>query len=292
MREAFLKHLQFEKRVSLNTLKSYKNDLNQFFEFYKNYAKVDTLKEVDKRAIRSWVIELSLKDLSNRTINRKIASLKSFFKFLIKRKIININPTNNIHALKTNQPLPHFIKEKDIKYLFDNITFKNDFNGNRDLLILELLYGTGIRISELINLKTKDLDNHKKEIKVLGKRGKERIIPLNNSAFAQTIKYEKLKKKLNYKNKEYLLCTEKGKKIYPMLISRVVKNNLSSLINSEKYNPHLLRHTFATHILNKGADLNSIKELLGHESLAATQVYTHNSIEKLKEVFRKAHPKA
>ena len=292
MREAFLKHLQFEKRVSLNTRKSYKNDLNQFFEFYKNYAKVDTLKEVDKRAIRSWVIELSLKDLSNRTINRKIASLKSFFKFLIKRKIININPTNNIHALKTNQPLPHFIKEKDIKYLFDNITFKNDFNGNRDLLILELLYGTGIRISELINLKTKDLDNHKKEIKVLGKRGKERIIPLNNSAFAQTIKYEKLKKKLNYKNKEYLLCTEKGKKIYPMLISRVVKNNLSSLINSEKYNPHLLRHTFATHILNKGADLNSIKELLGHESLAATQVYTHNSIEKLKEVFRKAHPKA
>lgn len=292
MREAFLKHLQFEKRVSLNTLKSYKNDLNQFFEFYKNYAKVDTLKEVDKRAIRSWVIELSLKDLSNRTINRKIASLKSFFKFLIKRKIININPTNNIHALKTNQPLPHFIKEKDIKYLFDNITFKNDFNGNRDLLILELLYGTGIRISELINLKTKDLDNHKEEIKVLGKRGKERIIPLNNSAFAQTIKYEKLKKKLNYKNKEYLLCTEKGEKIYPMLISRVVKNNLSSLINSEKYNPHLLRHTFATHILNKGADLNSIKELLGHESLAATQVYTHNSIEKLKEVFRKAHPKA
>ena len=292
MREAFLKHLQFEKRVSLNTLKSYKNDLNQFFEFYKNYAKVDTLKDVDKRAIRSWVIELSIKDLSNRTINRKIASLKSFFKFLIKRKIININPTNNIHALKTNQPLPHFIKEKDIKYLFDNITFKNDFNGNRDLLILELLYGTGIRISELINLKTKDLDNHKKEIKVLGKRGKERIIPLNNSAFAQTIKYEKLKKKLNYKNKEYLLCTEKGKKIYPMLISRVVKNNLSSLINSEKYNPHLLRHTFATHILNKGADLNSIKELLGHESLAATQVYTHNSIEKLKEVFRKAHPKA
>ena len=292
MREAFLKHLQFEKRVSLNTLKSYKNDLNQFFEFYKNYAKVDNLKEVDKRAIRSWVIELSLKDLSNRTINRKIASLKSFFKFLIKRKIININPTNNINTLKTNQPLPHFIKEKDIKYLFDNITFKNDFNGNRDLLILELLYGTGIRISELINLKTKDLDNHKKEIKVLGKRGKERIIPLNNSAFAQTIKYEKLKKKLNYKNKEYLLCTEKGKKIYPMLISRVVKNNLSSLINSEKYNPHLLRHTFATHILNKGADLNSIKELLGHESLAATQVYTHNSIEKLKEVFRKAHPKA
>ena len=292
MRESFLKYLQFEKRVSLHTIKSYKNDLNQFFEFYKNYAKVDNLKEVDKRAIRSWVIELSLKNLSNRTINRKIASLKSFFKFLIQRKIIIINPTSNIHALKTNQPLPHFIKEKDIKYLFDNITFKNDFNGNRDLLILELLYGTGIRISELINLKTKDLDNHKKEIKVLGKRGKERIIPLNNSAFAQTIKYEKLKKKLNYKNKEYLLCTEKGEKIYPMLISRVVKKNLTLLINSEKYNPHLLRHTFATHILNKGADLNSIKELLGHESLAATQVYTHNSIEKLKEVFRKAHPKA
>ena len=216
MRDSFLKYLQFEKRVSLHTIKSYKNDLNQFFEFYKNYAKIDNLKEVDKRAIRSWVIELSLKNLSNRTINRKIASLKSFFKFLIQRKIIIINPTSNIHALKTNQPLPHFIKEKDIKYLFDNITFKNDFNGNRDLLILELLYGTGIRISELINLKTKDLDNHKEEIKVLGKRGKERIIPLNNSAFAQTIKYEKLKKKLNYKNKEYLIFTEKGEKIYPM----------------------------------------------------------------------------
>ena len=156
MRESFLKYLQFEKRVSLHTIKSYKNDLNQFFEFYKNYAKIDNLKKVEKRAIRSWVIELSLKNLSNRTINRKIASLKSFFKFLIQRKITIINPTSNIHALKTNQPLPHFIKEKDIKYLFDNITFKNDFNGNRDLLILELLYGTGIRISELINLKTKD----------------------------------------------------------------------------------------------------------------------------------------
>ena len=220
-----------------------------------------------------------------------ILVLKSFFKFLVKRDLIKKNPSSHINSLKTDQKIPSFIKERDINFLFKNIDTKEDFTGQRDLLILELLYGTGIRISELINIKISDINFTKKEIKVIGKRNKERIIPLHNNAIYQTKKYLKLAEKEGYKN-QYLLFTKKGEKIYPMLVNRIVKKHLSTLIKSKKYNPHLLRHTFATHILNKGGDLNSIKDLLGHSSLAATQVYTHNSIEKLKETFNSSHPRA
>ena len=292
MKDSFFKYLQFEKRVSNHTLTSYKNDLNQFSEFYSKYSKEEDIVNADNRSIRSWIIKLSLNKISNRSINRKIATLRSFFKFLIKRRLLQTNPSNNIKALKTEHKLPNFIKEKDIKLFFENLNLKNDFNGTRDYLILEILYGTGVRISELINLEEKNFNSEKMEIKVMGKRGKERVIPLHKKAYNKVIIYLNHKKNIKSKNTKYLFCTEKGEKIYPMLVSRVVKRNLSSMINSEKYNPHLLRHTFATHILNKGADLNSIKELLGHESLAATQIYTHNSIEKLKLTFNKAHPKA
>ena len=291
MKDAFLKYLSFEKRLSPHTITSYSNDLDQFLLFYKNYSYNDNIKNVDRRAIRSWVVELSLKDLSPRSINRKLATLKSFFKYLIKRSLIRSNPTSGINSLKTNQEIPQFIKEKDMIYLFDNLELEGGFKGVRDLLILELLYGTGIRISELINLKLSDINFIKKEIKVLGKRNKERIIPLHNKSIEQIKKFNRTKEELSIETSE-LICTEKGGKAYPMLISRAVKKHLSSLINSKKYNPHLLRHTFATHILNKGGDLNSIKDLLGHKSLAATQIYTHNSIEKLKETFKKSHPRA
>ena len=291
MKDAFLKYLSFEKRLSSHTITSYSNDLDQFLLFYKSYSFSDDLIKVDKRAVRSWVVELSLQNLSPRSINRKLATLKSFFKYLIKRSLIESNPTSGINSLKTNQEIPQFIKEKDMMFLFDNLELNQDFKGTRDLLILELLYGTGIRISELINLRSSNINFTKKEIKVLGKRNKERIIPLHDKAIIQIKKFIKIKNDLSLETSE-LICTEKEKKTYPMLISRVVKKHLSALINSKKYNPHLLRHTFATHILNKGGDLNSIKDLLGHKSLAATQIYTQNSIEKLKETFKNSHPRA
>ena len=292
MEETFYKYLEFERRSSNHTLISYKNDLDQFKKFYNNLSNSEETANADKRSIRSWIIDLSLNNNSKKTINRKIATLKSYYKFLIKRGIIRNNPTNNIKSLKTDQNIPKFLKENDLAIVFDNLRAENNLKKIRDILILEILYGTGIRISELINLKTKNINKDKREIKVLGKRGMERIIPLHDSLFTQIINYISRKEKSKITDREFLFCTEKGEKIYPMLISRVVKKNLSKLIQSEKYNPHLLRHTFATHILNKGADLSSIKELLGHKSLAATQVYTHNSIEKLKETFNKAHPKA
>lgn len=291
MKGRFIKYLKFEKRLSENTVISYETDLDQFFSFYKEHSTSQEIEKVDKRTIRSWIVKLSLSNLSAKSINRKIASLKSFFKFLVKRDLIKKNPSSQINSLKTDQKIPSFIKERDINFLFKNIDTKEDFTGQRDLLILELLYGTGIRISELINIKISDINFTKKEIKVIGKRNKERIIPLHNNAIYQTKKYLKLAEKEGYKN-QYLLFTKKGEKIYPMLINRIVKKHLSTLIKSKKYNPHLLRHTFATHILNKGGDLNSIKDLLGHSSLAATQVYTHNSIEKLKETFNSSHPRA
>ena len=291
MKDRFIKYLRFEKRLSVNTVISYETDLNQFLSFYKEYSTSQKIEKVDKRTIRSWIVKLSLSNLSAKSINRKIASLKSFFKFLVKRDLIKKNPSSHVTSLKTDQKIPTFIKEKDINFLFKNIDVKEDCTGQRDLLILELLYGTGIRISELINIKISDINFAKKEIKVVGKRNKERIIPMHNNAIYQTKKYLQLAEKEGYEN-QYLLITKKGEKIYPMLINRIVKKHLSTLINSKKYNPHLLRHTFATHILNKGGDLNSIKDLLGHSSLAATQVYTHNSIEKLKETFNSSHPRA
>ena len=291
MKGRFIKYLRFEKRLSENTIISYETDLNQFLSFYKEYSTSQKIEKVDKRTIRSWIVKLSLSNLSAKSINRKIASLKSFFKFLVKRDLIKKNPSSHVTSLKTDQRIPTFIKEKDINFLFKNIDVKEDCTGQRDLLILELLYGTGIRISELINIKISDINFAKKEIKVIGKRSKERIIPLHNNAIYQTKKYLQLAEKEGYEN-QYLLFTKKGEKIYPMLINRIVKKHLSTLIKSKKYNPHLLRHTFATHILNKGGDLNSIKDLLGHSSLAATQVYTHNSIEKLKETFNSSHPRA
>tara|TARA_Y100000768_G_scaffold13653_1_gene9568 strand:+ start:789 stop:1664 length:876 start_codon:yes stop_codon:yes gene_type:complete len=291
MKGRFIKYLRFEKRLSENTVISYETDLNQFLSFYKEYSTSQEIEKVDKRTIRSWIVKLSLSNLSAKSINRKIASLKSFFKFLVKRDLIKKNPSSHVTSLKTDQKIPTFIKEKDINFLFKNIEVKEDCTGQRDLLILELLYGTGIRISELINIKISDINFAKKEIKVIGKRNKERIIPLHNNAIYQTKKYLQLAEEEGYKS-QYLLITKKGEKIYPMLINRIVKKHLSTLIKSKKYNPHLLRHTFATHILNKGGDLNSIKDLLGHSSLAATQVYTHNSIEKLKETFNSSHPRA
>ena len=291
MKDKFLRHLKFEKRVSENTIKSYDNDLSQFLIFSEKYENNRKLSSIDNKTIRAWIIELSTKNLSNKSINRKIASIKSFFKFLIKRQIIKKNPSTLIKSLKAKQTLPLFLKEKDLVSLFKTINLSNTLDETRSDLILELLYGTGIRINELINLKSKNLDLIRNEIKVLGKRNKERILPINQNIVSKAKLYLNHKKRKTSKS-EFVFLTDKGNKLYPMMVYRIVKKCLSSLINSEKYNPHLLRHSFATHILNKGGDLNAIKDLLGHESLAATQIYTHNSIEKLKETHKKSHPRA
>ena len=291
MKDKFLRHLKFEKRVSENTIKSYDNDLSQFLIFSEKYENNRKLSSIDNKTIRAWIIELSTKNLSNKSINRKIASIKSFFKFLIKRQIIKKNPSTLVKSLKAKQTLPLFLKEKDLVSLFKTINLSNTLDETRSDLILELLYGTGIRINELINLKSKNLDLIRNEIKVLGKRNKERILPINQNIVSKAKLYLNHKKRKSSKS-EFVFLTDKGNKLYPMMVYRIVKKCLSSLINSEKYNPHLLRHSFATHILNKGGDLNAIKDLLGHESLAATQIYTHNSIEKLKETHKKSHPRA
>jgi len=291
MKDKFLRHLKFEKRVSENTIKSYDNDLSQFLTFSEKYENNRKISSIDNKTIRAWIIELSTKNLSNKSINRKIASIKSFFRFLIKRQIIKKNPSTLVKSLKAKQTLPLFLKEKDLISLFKTINISNTLDEARSDLILELLYGTGIRINELINLKSKNLDLIRNEIKVLGKRNKERILPINQNIVSKAKLYLNHKKRKSFKS-EFVFLTDKGNKLYPMMVYRIVKKCLSSLINSEKYNPHLLRHSFATHILNKGGDLNAIKDLLGHESLAATQIYTHNSIEKLKETHKKSHPRA
>ena len=291
MKDKFLRHLKFEKRVSENTIKSYDNDLSQFLTFSEKYENNRKISSIDNKTIRAWIIELSAKNLSNKSINRKIASIKSFFRFLIKRQIIKKNPSTLVKSLKAKQTLPLFLKEKDLISLFKTINISNTLDEARSDLILELLYGTGIRINELINLKSKNLDLIRNEIKVFGKRNKERILPINQNIVSKAKLYLNHKKRKSSKS-EFVFLTDKGNKLYPMMVYRIVKKCLSSLINSEKYNPHLLRHSFATHILNKGGDLNAIKDLLGHESLAATQIYTHNSIEKLKETHKKSHPRA
>ena len=290
MIELFLKYLKFEKRFSDHTIKSYKIDLFQFEKFLLKQYKIHKIESSDHKTIRSWIINLSSNDFTSTTINRKIASLKSFFKYLISRENINKNPSKKIPSLKKERRLPKFIKENDMKLIFDKSKFENNELDMRDLLILELLYGTGIRLSELINLKLRDYDKTKSQIKVLGKRNKERIIPLNKNVELQIIKYLNLRKKQNNSFSEFLITTSKLKKSYPMMIYRIVKENLSKVINSEQYNPHMLRHTFATHLINKGADINAVKDLLGHSSLSSTQIYTHVKLNKLIESYNQSHP--
>lgn len=292
MRESFLKYIQFERRFSPHTITSYENDLNQF-QIFLNDNYVIPLEGANHNAIRHWIVTLMEVGTSPKTVNRKIASLRTFYKFLLKREVIKKDPTWKIQSLKTNKGLPQFVNEPDITRLLDQCEFADDFIGKRDQLILELLYGTGIRLSELIGLKASDVNFRSQTIKVLGKRNKERVIPFSKSLGLLVASYQTQKNNTVSSNEgDYLLVTDSGDQCYPMLIYRTVKKYLDLFTTIEKRSPHVLRHTFATHLLNKGAELNAVKDLLGHTSLAATQVYTHNSLEKLKTVFDQAHPKA
>jgi len=291
MVDTYLKYIKYERRYSKHTITSYTTDLNQFRKFLNQRFESLNISQASHSEIRAWVVTLVENDLDSNSINRKIASLKSFFKFLLKREEIKKDPTWKIKALKSAKRLPQFVRENEMLAILDNLKFDDDFIGSRDKLIMEVLYGTGIRLSELLNLKSNDINLHNLTIKVLGKRNKERIIPISESLKEVISNYNKVKPQ-GVDSMRYLLVSKGGKKCYAMVIYRTVKKYLTALAKVEKNSPHVLRHTFATHLLNKGADLNAVKDLLGHSSLAATQIYTHNSMEKLKAVFDKAHPKA
>lgn len=295
MIESFIKFLTYEKRMSSHTISSYSNDLLQFNNFLKHHSPGTSIVHANHLDIRAWIVDLSNKKNKARSINRKVSTLRSFYKFLQHRRHIRLNPTHKVKALKANHPLPHFVQVKEIFTLLDDHDFTHDFPGMRDRLMLEILYGTGIRLSEMINLQTSNISAEKGTIKVEGKRQKERIIPCHQSLSKLIADYQ-IAKKAYFKESEafdhYLLVTNSGDPCYPMMVYRTVRKYLDQYAHADKRSPHVMRHTFATHLLDNGADLNAIKDLLGHASLAATQVYTHNSMEKLKSVFDQAHPKA
>jgi len=292
MIESFLKYLQFEKRFSPHTITSYKNDLTQA-DFFLSDNHSCILQEGNYQALRSWIVHLVELGLEAKSVNRKIACLKSYYKFLLAREVIQKNPAEKLKPLKTPKLLPSFVREGEMITLLDEIPFPEGFPGARDKLIFSFLYGTGIRLSELINLKETDINFFQNHVKVLGKRNKERVIPFPVSLAEEARKYMRLKTEYLSENfSTFLIVTNEGHKAYPMMIYRVVNEYLNMVTTSEKKSPHVLRHTFATHLLTKGADLNAVKDLLGHSSLAATQVYTHNTLDKLKAVYKQAHPKA
>ena len=289
----FIKYLQFEKRYSLHTVLGYETDLDQFDQFLKTNFPDITPDLADHSAIRSWIISLSEKKMDAASINRKIACLRSYYKFLLREDVISVSPMLKIKILKTKRKLPHFVKESDMVSLLDHNIFGDGHKGLREILILELLYGTGMRLSEMISLRENQINLREQTLKVLGKRNKERIIPFSRSLVLIIEAYKVARdKEVEMKNGGLLLITDKGDKLYPVMVNRIVKKYLKLFSSVEKKSPHVLRHTYATHLLNKGAEINAVKELLGHSSLAATQVYTHNTIEKLKKTFDQAHPKA
>lgn len=291
--ELFFKYLQYEKRYSPHTLTSYHTDLGQFALYLEQVYQITDAAEADHTIIRSWLLTLVQNNIQPRSINRKIACLRSYYRFLLAQQRIPANPMLRIKAPKASKKLPAFVAEEPFNNFLDSFTFEDSFEGQRDRLILEFLYGTGMRLAELINVTEADVNFSAKTVRVLGKGNKERILPLNESLVQSISSYLKYKKSLPAdNNSEKLLVTTKALPLYPKFVYRVVKKHISLVTTSEHNSPHVLRHSFATHLLNKGADLNAIKELLGHASLAATQVYTHNSIERLKSIFEKAHPKA
>jgi integrase/recombinase XerC len=291
--QTFIDYLKYQKRYSAHTIRSYHDDLVQFFDYLElQFGKI-SLPEIGHSHIRSWLASMKENKIASKTINRKISSLKSFFKYLVKTAILEQTPMNKIITPKINKRLPDFIKIEDANKLIDSLQNSEDWKSLNTKMLITLFYNTGMRLSELINLKEQQVDFHKKQLKVLGKGNKERIIPVSAEVIAAIKEYIKYKIKEFENTDHVLLVTEKGKKMYPKYPYLVVKSFLASELKTlDKKSPHVLRHSFATHLSNNGADLNAIKELLGHSSLAATQIYTHNTIEKLKNVYKKAHPKA
>ena len=288
LQNKFITYLTSEKRFSEHTIKSYTTDLKQFTSFLSSeFQIIDEVYEISFQIIRTWIASLLEKGINPRSVNRKISTLKTYFKFLIREGELIENPMMKVVAPKSKKRLPIFIEEDQIASLLNEVQFEKGFIGQRNKLIIELFYVTGIRLSELINIKISDVDFNNQSIKVLGKRNKERIIPLSSNV----INNLNLFIKSNKQNK-YLFTNLEGNKLYNKLVYRLVNKYIGEISSVNKKSPHILRHTFATHMLNNGADINAIKELLGHANLSATQVYTHNTIEKLKTVYKQAHPRA
>ncbi|PTQ99378.1 integrase/recombinase XerC [Mucilaginibacter yixingensis] len=292
--ERFIQYIQYEKRYSKHTVAAYQNDLEQFFAHagHPDHP-VNQPSDVTHHHIRNWVVSMMDDKLAARSINRKISVLRKYFKFLMKEGLAEGNPAAKVQTPKVPKQLPVIVEDEKLSKLLDSPVFTSDFKGTRDRLVMELLFGTGIRLSELIGLTENSIDLYEGTIKVLGKRNKERIIPINKELKRALAEYGELKKNKNFDNNSLMLIvTNKGAEAYPKMIYLIVRRYLSEISTQEKKSPHVLRHTFATSLLNKGADLNAIKELLGHANLSATQIYTHNSVERLKSIYKQAHPKA
>jgi integrase/recombinase XerC len=287
---SFFDYLTYEKKYSAHTLTSYKNDISQFIAFINPNNESFAITDINYQQIRAWVASLLKDKIAARSVNRKLSSLKSFFKYLQRQQIIDVNPMSKISGPKTPKRLPVFVDEHQMEDLFAEVKFEDGFNGLRDRLILDLFYQTGIRRSELTNLKEIDLDLFNSTIKVLGKRNKERIIPISLPLKRNLESYLQVKQELNLSNM-MLLVSEKGHTLSEQAVYNSVKKYLSQVTTIQKKSPHVLRHTFATHLLNNGADINAVKDLLGHANLSATQVYTHNTIDKLKKSYKQAHPR-
>ena len=291
--QTFLSYLSLEKNYSDHTVQAYRKDIETFAAFCAEEYQVDAMAKVDYTLIRSWIVQLVDNGISNRSINRKIASLKAYYKFLLRIGEITANPLAKHKALKTSKKIEIPFSETEMQEVLSQITYDEGFEGARDKLIVELLYATGIRRAELINLKIDAIDIHSKTIKVLGKRNKERILPLLPSSLALIETYFGQREQLvEVHDERYVFLLKSGHKLYETLVYRVINKYLGKVSSKVKKSPHILRHTFATHMLNQGADLNSVKELLGHSSLASTQVYTHNSIAELKKVHSASHPRS
>jgi integrase/recombinase XerC len=290
--QAFIDYLKFEKRYSQYTVRSYQDDLSQFFGFLQQQFGELKLTEISTSVVRSWLAELKEKKINSKSINRKISSLKSFFKFQLKAGSLTHTPMTGIINPKMGKRLPVFVEQQDMQILLTKVEFPDDWQGNTDKLLIAMFYNTGMRLGELINLHEHQVNYNNKTIKVLGKGNKERIIPISDELMEQIKNYSAQKDQQEDRVHDFLLVNEKGRKLYSKYAYLAVKKYLGTITTIDKKSPHVLRHSFATHLTNSGADLNAVKELLGHSSLAATQLYTHNTIEKLKDVYKKSHPKA
>ncbi len=288
----FLDYLLFEKKYSTHTITAYKSDLESFSEFYREEYEIPHVSKANYQQIRSWIVFLVDTGISNRTINRKVSSLKTYYKFLLKTGEIKSNPLAKHQALKAPKKLQIPFSVNEVEEVLDSLSDQKDFESVRDRLIVELFYATGIRRTELVNLRVSDIDIGTGQIKVLGKRNKERYLPLLPTVCDTLKSYLELRSDVQVnQNEAFLLLTKKGVKIYETLVYRIINSYFSEASSKVNKSPHILRHSFATHLLNEGANLNAVKELLGHSSLAATQVYTHHSVAQLAKVYKQSHPR-